>query len=164
MLRLLERIKLVFVLSVCFLTDSVHYLFAPVVLCFFILSFESSWSIVLTKSVLDRLTWSDLSICYMSFCLVVQGVVWLCHFPLQKVYTFMKLLWAAASNHKVLHLVSVISVSITGRGCRYFCGFPYLFSAHWNSQCSLNCSCFGWTLQYRGYFPNSCYCKQELPP
>jgi hypothetical protein len=33
---------------------------------------------------------------------------------------FDEIIVAAASNHKVLHLVSVISVSITGKGCRYF--------------------------------------------
>lgn len=74
MLRLLERIKLGFVLLVCSLIDSVHYLFALRVFYFIFYLFESSWSIVLTKSVLDRLTWSDLSICDMIFlfvCLVV---------------------------------------------------------------------------------------------
>ena len=46
-------------LSVCCLSFVLFYLF------------ESSWSIVLTKYVLDRLTWSYLSICDMDFCLVV---------------------------------------------------------------------------------------------
>jgi hypothetical protein len=39
--------------------------------CFYFVLFESSWSIVLTMYVLDRLTWSELSICDMRFLLVL---------------------------------------------------------------------------------------------
>lgn len=36
-----------------------------------------------------------------------------------EVICFDEIVVAAASNYKVLHLASVISVSITGKGCRY---------------------------------------------
>jgi hypothetical protein len=72
MLRLLERIKV----TICSFSLLSHRFCALSVCClslvlFYFILFESSWSIVLTKSVLDRLTWSDLSICDMDFCLVV---------------------------------------------------------------------------------------------
>lgn len=94
-----------------------------------------------------------------------RGVVWLCHFPLEKVYTFMKLLWATASNYKGWHLVSVISVSITGRGCRYFwrrvafiIHFALIEILSVSSIAAMLVLWLNFTV-YRGYFPNFCYCK-----